>query len=286
MSRIRAPEKGAVNRIQADLHIGLSENEIEERVRAGLVNQVTETPEKTTGQIVFGNIFTLFNLLNFVLALLVFFTGSYKNLLFMGVVISNTLIGIIQEIRAKQVLDKLDELKTEIKDILNDNMNLGDIKASLQTANHGNWLLCDGQAVSRTDYADLFELVGTNFGAGDGVTTFNIPDYRGKFLRGLGGNSAEDVYTTQEEGLPDHTHMIANTNNGGSIYTTLGDNYLAREGGGSATSAVSYRLNGTDTVANVGKTNAASVVNEIYGKSVHVTPVNQAVNYFIKAKED
>ena len=189
-------------------------------------------------------------------------------------------------VNRKQVLDKLDELKTEIKDILNDNMNLGDIKASLQTANHGNWLLCDGQAVSRTDYADLFELVGTNFGAGDGVTTFNIPDYRGKFLRGLGGNSAEDVYTTQEEGLPDHTHMIANTNNGGSIYMTLGDNYLAREGGGSATSAVSYRLNGTDTVANVGKTNAASVANEIYGKSVHVTPVNQAVNYFIKAKED
>ena len=162
-------------------------------------------------------------------------------------------------VNRKQVLDKLDELKTEIN---------------------------DGQAVSRTDYADLFELVGTNFGAGDGVTTFNIPDYRGKFLRGLGGNSAEDVYTTQEEGLPDHTHMIANTNNGGSIYTTLGDNYLAREGGGSATSAVSYRLNGTDTVANVGKTNAASVANEIYGKSVHVTPVNQAVNYFIKAKED
>lgn len=114
MLRIRAPEKGAVNRIQADLHIGLSENEIEERVRAGLVNQVTETPEKTTGQIVFGNIFTLFNLLNFVLALLVFFTGSYKNLLFMGVVISNTLIGIIQELRAKKTIEKLSLLSAPV----------------------------------------------------------------------------------------------------------------------------------------------------------------------------
>ena len=114
MSRIRAPEKGAVNRIQADLHIGLSENEIEERVRAGLVNQVTETPEKTTGQIVFGNIFTLFNLLNFVLALLVFFTDSYKNLLFMGVVISNTLIGIVQELRAKKTIEKLSLLSAPV----------------------------------------------------------------------------------------------------------------------------------------------------------------------------
>jgi hypothetical protein len=46
------------------------------------------------------------------------------------------------------------------------------------------WLLCDGRAVSRAEYKELFELVGTFYGDGDGLTTFNIPDYRGMFLRG------------------------------------------------------------------------------------------------------
>lgn len=54
---------------------------------------------------------------------------------------------------------------------------VGDLKQSLLTANHGNWILCDGQAISRTDYADLFDLIGTTYGSGDGVTTFNVPDY-------------------------------------------------------------------------------------------------------------
>lgn len=188
-------------------------------------------------------------------------------------------------VNRKQVLDKLDELKTEIKDILNDNMNLGDIKASLQTANHGNWLLCDGQAVSRTDYADLFELVGTNFGAGDGVTTFNIPDYRGKFLRGLGGNSAEDVYTTQEEGLPNITGsaQLAQAKWDGGPDTYSGalkidsgvNNKIQFSAGG-----------GWDGTGRVPVSFDAARSSAIYGKSGHVTPVNQAVNYFIKAKED
>ncbi len=55
------------------------------------------------------------------------------------------------------------------------------------------WLLCYGQAVSRTTYADLFSAIGTLYGAGDGSTTFNVPDYRGLVLAGLdnmGGTSA------------------------------------------------------------------------------------------------
>ena len=108
-------------------------------------------------------------------------------------------------VNKKQMENALETLKQETLTLFGANYVLGDIKASLQTANHGNWLLCDGQAVSRTTYADLFSLIGTNFGVGDGVTTFNVPDYRGKFLRGLGGNSASDVYTTQAEGLPNVT---------------------------------------------------------------------------------
>jgi microcystin-dependent protein len=51
------------------------------------------------------------------------------------------------------------------------------------TAPYG-YLICDGRAVSRSDYADLFMMIGTSHGVGDGSTTFNLPDYRGNFLRG------------------------------------------------------------------------------------------------------
>lgn len=54
------------------------------------------------------------------------------------------------------------------------------------------WMLCQGQAVSRTNYADLFAVIGTSFGTGDGSTTFNLPDLRGEFLRGAGTNSHTD----------------------------------------------------------------------------------------------
>lgn len=144
---------------------------------------------------------------------------------------------------------------------------VGDIKASLQTANHGNWLLCDGSAVSRTTYADLFTLLGENFGAGDGSTTFNLPDYRGKFLRGLGGDSAANMYTTQSEGLPDHTHSIS--------YGTSG-----LDGGAwSISSPVDYASSGNHITSS-----SASTSNAIYGASSHVTPINQAINFFIRAK--
>lgn len=54
-----------------------------------------------------------------------------------------------------------------------------------------NCLLCNGATVSRATYAELFAAIGTTFGAGDGSTTFALPDLRGKFLRGTGGNAAE-----------------------------------------------------------------------------------------------
>lgn len=50
------------------------------------------------------------------------------------------------------------------------------------------FLLCDGSAIGRTDYASLFAVIGTVFGTGDGSTTFNIPDLRAKFIRGSGTN--------------------------------------------------------------------------------------------------
>lgn len=69
---------------------------------------------------------------------------------------------------------------------------IGTINAYGGTTAPEGWLLCQGQALSRTDYADLFSVIGTNFGSGDGSTTFNIPDLRGEFLRGAGTNQHTD----------------------------------------------------------------------------------------------
>lgn len=66
---------------------------------------------------------------------------------------------------------------------------VGVINAFGGTTAPDGWLLCQGQAISRTDYADLFAVIGTAFGSGDGSTTFNLPDLRGEFLRGAGTNS-------------------------------------------------------------------------------------------------
>ena len=158
---------------------------------------------------------------------------------------------------------------------------VGDIKASLQTANHGNWLLCDGSAVSRTTYADLFALIGDGFGSGDGSTTFNLPDYRGKFLRGLGGDSEADVYTTQAEGLP---NITGNFKNGSS--NTLGLDGAMYYLGSNSSAFPNGRVDGgADANWTTGDCAFdASRSNAIYGASEHVTPVNQAVNYFIRAK--
>lgn len=60
----------------------------------------------------------------------------------------------------------------------------GDLKETLSMLVEPGWLLANGQVVSRTTYADLFAAIGTEYGAGDGATTFSLPDLRGEFLRG------------------------------------------------------------------------------------------------------
>ena len=60
----------------------------------------------------------------------------------------------------------------------------GSITAFAGSSAPDDWLICDGRAISRTIYSDLFSAIGTTHGSGDGSTTFNLPDYRGTFLRG------------------------------------------------------------------------------------------------------
>lgn len=86
---------------------GLSEAQVQERISHGAVNLPVDPPSKTKKEIVCSNIFTYFNLVFFMMALLLILVGSFHNLTFLPVVIANTLIGIVQELRAKKVLDSL-----------------------------------------------------------------------------------------------------------------------------------------------------------------------------------
>lgn len=76
------------------------------------------------------------------------------------------------------------------------------------------YLLCDGSAVSRTDYADLFAAIGTTYGAGDGSTTFNVPDLSGRVVLGvsqshaLGSTGGEATHVLTEQELPAHSHTV------------------------------------------------------------------------------
>ena len=94
-------------RFEPDYVSGLSDQQVAQRIRQGLVNGTDEVRTKTFGQIVRGNLLTPFNILNFILAALILAVGSYKNLLFMGVIVCNILIGTFQEIRAKKTVDSL-----------------------------------------------------------------------------------------------------------------------------------------------------------------------------------
>ena len=74
----------------------------------------------------------------------------------------------------------------------------GDVKATARTTAPSGWLLCYGQAISRTTYDILFTAIGTTYGAGDGSSTFNLPDLRGRTIVGLdnmGGSQADRLTT-------------------------------------------------------------------------------------------
>lgn len=86
---------------------GLTGQEVKARREAGLDNKVKADPGKSVWRILASNFLSLFNLLNFALAICLALVGSYRNMLFLGVVFSNTLIGTVQELRAKHTIDKL-----------------------------------------------------------------------------------------------------------------------------------------------------------------------------------
>ncbi len=116
---------------------------------------------------------------------------------------------------------------------------------AMETAPSG-FLVCDGASVSRTVYAELFDAMGTLHGAGNGTTTFNLPDLRGEFIRGLdlgrGIDAGRILGSYQADELRSHNHTfnfpnITNNSGGGGIDDAGGGGavYNTNYSGGSET---------------------------------------------------
>ncbi|MBR2832950.1 MAG: HAD-IC family P-type ATPase [Bacilli bacterium] len=132
---------------------GLSKNQVKTLKDQGLVNYNSEVKTKSIGEILMTNFFTLFNFLNLGLALAIFMVGEYKNLLFMGVVICNTLISTIQEIRSKLTIDKLSLLNEQeavvIRDSKEEKIDINDIVlGDIIKLSLGNQIVCDSKIIS------------------------------------------------------------------------------------------------------------------------------------------
>ncbi len=97
----------SVPRLATRPDFGLTERQAQQRRDAGLINQPVESPTKSVRQIVLGNIFTYFNIIFFILAILLLTVGAYTECSFLVVVLVNTVIGTVQEVGAKRKLDKL-----------------------------------------------------------------------------------------------------------------------------------------------------------------------------------
>ena len=96
-----------IKRYNPEIHYGLDEQQVAQRMSDQLHNEQVKRITKSYQEIFKDNICTLFNLINAILAGLIIYVGSYRNLMFLGVAVSNLAIGIFQEIRSKRVLDKL-----------------------------------------------------------------------------------------------------------------------------------------------------------------------------------
>lgn len=111
------------------------------------------------------------------------------------------------------------------------NFPVGMVVPFAGTTAPAGFLLCNGAAISRSAYSKLFEAIGTAHGSGDGSTTFHLPDYRGRFLRGTDGGVARD---------PDRASRTA-ANSGGNTGDAVGSvqgNATAKNGLGASNPAV------------------------------------------------
>lgn len=141
------------------------------------------------------------------------------------------------------------------------------------------WAKCNGTAVSRTSgtYSALFAVIGTTYGAGDGVTTFNLPDLRGEFVRGWddgrGVDTGRAIGSTQQQQLEKHKHI--SSNNDCTSYSTI-------NGVGTGTYNAFCDTNGSVTDSNASLTGDGSHTEQTAKLGTETRPRNVAMLYCIK----
>lgn len=141
------------------------------------------------------------------------------------------------------------------------------------------WLKGNGAAVSRTAYADLFAAIGTTYGAGDGFNTFNLPDYRGEFIRGWddgrGVDAGRSISSRQAHALQTHNHFLPTSTATGDASWTIPDTTFV------AKNANEYPADG-NLVPVVTYINSAGAMGNIGSQSTETRPRNVAILYCIK----
>ncbi|MGY3703090.1 ATPase [Vagococcus martis] len=104
---------------------GLTKEEVNQRIANGQVNDYVSDTSKSNKDIIFDNVFTLFNLLNVIIAICLALVGAYSNMFFMAIIILNVVIGVSQEIRAKNLVAQLSIVNEENVDVYRDNQKMG-----------------------------------------------------------------------------------------------------------------------------------------------------------------
>lgn len=170
------------------------------------------------------------------------------------------------------------------------------VQAYMGVTAPAGWLSCDGSAVSRTTYANLYAIIANRCGSGDGSTTFNLPDLRGQFLRGVdggagrdpdtgartamnvGGNTGDNVGSVQAQGTkpnglaavvtdPGHLHTISR--NGGNNVSLTGG------GGGNF-------YDGSGSTPKLSTDSATTGITVAINGDTETRPINAYVNFIIK----
>lgn len=175
-------EKLLIEPIETNFETGLTDAQVAQRVEAGLINKKKRSSGKSVWKIVFENVFTFFNMVWGILFALLVFVGSYKDLLFMVIIVANTLIAIIQEVKAKIAVDKLAfEKLIKVKAIRNgkevwvvsEKLVLDDV-----------FYLCDGQQVP----ADCVVIQGEVYANESLLTGESVPIKKGVGAKMLSGS--------------------------------------------------------------------------------------------------
>ena len=140
---------------------GLTAAQVQKRIESGDTNKSSKIKSRSALDIFKDNIFTYFNFLNFLVFVLILFTGEYKNALFMGVVITNAAIGIYNEFALKRKLDKISFLKTKKANVIRDGQKqqiASDdiVQDDIISYKAGDEILCDC-CVVQTDFLEVNE---------------------------------------------------------------------------------------------------------------------------------